>query len=320
MNTPTTTSMSPDDFAHLQKMVKWVENGSTSRRVIDTFAEFFRERGIPVDGRVPDGQSILSFALGSKCESLALALLEEPALAPRLARTGLLEKCLWSMRLIQGLLDRGYPAREELQTDQNIMPNILMNGSDKAISLLAKNGMPLDTFHITSTDQFKLPYSTLLYAADHSNMDNVLALLKAGSAPGVCDRNGDTFLHKVLKNRSDKTLAWVDTNCIDRLQKILNFCTQKGISLDAANLDGQTALHVAAKRGYGNSVLALLESGADSCIKDTLGHTPADLAKRKKHVEIERTLTVHQAHKRIHDLLKANGLDKSAPSPAPAGA
>lgn len=51
------------------------------------------------------------------------------------------------------------------------------------------------------------------------------------------------------------------------------------IDVNKRDIDGQTALLVAAKRGYGDIVEILLEAGADPTIKDRHGNTPADRAR-----------------------------------------
>jgi hypothetical protein len=313
MNASTEIKVPAKDCDDLVRLVEKLAKEKTKTGHEQIFGDFFRERKLPANGIMPSGKSFIGYALHYKCEPLALWLLDQPELAPNPSTRGLLESSIWSARVIKKLIDRGYPARGELRTNQNIMPAILMNGDPAAISILGKNGLPLDQFHIVSVS-CTLPYSTLLYTADHSNNGNVLALLKAGSKPDVCDKVGDTFLHKVLKNRSEKRADWIDTNYIDGFRKLLKHCLAKKIPIDVVNREGESALHVAARRGYINSVMALLESGANPALKNNRGCTPAYLAKVAGFRDIEEALHVSTVHQRIQDLLDERGLGRPAPA------
>jgi class 3 adenylate cyclase len=62
----------------------------------------------------------------------------------------------------------------------------------------------------------------------------------------------------------------------------------KGISIDALDYNGRTALHLAAERGSLDLVNFLLGQGADHTIKDIFGNTALNLAQKgKHHLEVE---------------------------------
>jgi ankyrin repeat protein len=58
----------------------------------------------------------------------------------------------------------------------------------------------------------------------------------------------------------------------------LKLLMEAGADVNARNAQGQTALHVAAQRGYNNIVKLLAERGADLMAKDADGHSALDYA------------------------------------------
>jgi len=58
----------------------------------------------------------------------------------------------------------------------------------------------------------------------------------------------------------------------------LKLLMDAGADVNARNAQGQTALHVAAQRGYNNIVKLLAERGADLMAKDADGHSALDYA------------------------------------------
>ena len=56
------------------------------------------------------------------------------------------------------------------------------------------------------------------------------------------------------------------------------FGLDKGADIQAVEVDGQTALHLAAQAGRKEAVALLIARGADTKAKDKSGDTPADVA------------------------------------------
>ena len=108
--------------------------------------------------------------------------------------------------------------------------------------------------------------NALLRACSTGQSESVIFLLEAGANVKIVKPDGNTCLH-----------AAVDGNCRKAaLQKII----QSGVSVDAANNKGQTALISACYTASTDSVKFLLESAADPNISDPEGYTSLHAAVR----------------------------------------
>ncbi|GAB1291679.1 B-cell lymphoma 3 protein homolog [Apodemus speciosus] len=82
--------------------------------------------------------------------------------------------------------------------------------------------------------------------------DIVQLLVTAGASPMALDRHGQTAVHLACEHRSPSCL-----------QALLDNATPGSVDLEARNYEGLTALHVAVNTGCQETVLLLLERGAD---------------------------------------------------------
>ena len=105
----------------------------------------------------------------------------------------------------------------------------------------------------------------LMMAVGHAGHFRVAdQLLKSGADPG----RGTSILH-----------ASCDWH-FERLVPGLRYLVESGWDVNSRDESGQTALHKAAFLGYAKAVRVLLECKADSCIRDSSGLTPLDVARR----------------------------------------
>jgi ankyrin repeat protein len=265
------------------------------------FDELFRTKIAP-NARMVDGQPILSYALSCKSRPLTLSLLDQPAIKPMLPFVSL-DKFVWSARVLERIMELDYPVREELAGNHQATAEAIRSEDPKVIGLLAKHGMPLEQIMIGGQ-----VFSCLFHAANVSDYGNLLALLRAGSSPHMRDEEGDTFLHRMLKNGATKADPWLDEENIAKLRKLLRYCVQKKLSLDVANKKGQTPLHVAARYGYLNVALALLEHGADHTIRDNQNRTPLMRAKASGRDAFVQAISAHLARERILEVVRNSGI------------
>ncbi|KAG5321129.1 ANK2 protein, partial [Pseudoatta argentina] len=91
---------------------------------------------------------------------------------------------------------------------------------------------------------------TPLHIASRKNhVDMVAKLLEHGEDPGTQDAGGNTPLHLASARGFHQTVSLLVTSPLAQLEKI--------------NIDGLTALQVAAESGFANAVKILLKAGAD---------------------------------------------------------
>lgn len=167
--------------------------------------------------------------------------------------------------------------------------------------------------------------SALMYAVMHNNMDVVYTLINEGSDINQKPNNwGHTVLMTaVLYNRthmipfllekgSDVSLCFDSNgnNCIsvaaryeniDMLEILLyslnNMINNNTINnmINHPNQYGETALHVAAERGYKKHVELLLDHGCDKRIENKLGHTADMLAHFKGYEDVSRCIRDYES-------------------------
>ena len=83
---------------------------------------------------------------------------------------------------------------------------------------------------------------------------------------GVTDENGDTLIHKILKDETKQK------NEVNRLN-IIEFLYNNNVSPDSPNKENVTPLHLACYYQYPLIIKYLIEIGADPNYKDILGNT-----------------------------------------------
>ena len=108
------------------------------------------------------------------------------------------------------------------------------------------------------------PIHHALLADDVARLDQ---LLSEGALLNLPTEGGEGILSLALRAHSDeKARLWID--------RLLN----RGAELIDRDRNGDTALHVAARSGYTESVRCLMDAGADPYLKNVRGERPIDLA------------------------------------------
>jgi hypothetical protein len=108
--------------------------------------------------------------------------------------------------------------------------------------------------------------TALMYATSREHLDIVNELIANGADLTMTDMNGATALHIAASYGH-----------VDILRTIIDALLEEHEGLNTPNGHGQTALHKAAEAGMVNSVILLLQRGADPTIQDADGNTAADL-------------------------------------------
>lgn len=147
--------------------------------------------------------------------------------------------------------------------------------------------------------------SALHLAASEGKVDTVEALIDLGADVNAVDRFGGTALRDALEGgRADiaailrqhggtlgeKTDVLVQKVChaasIGNVVLLENVYENSFLSVNAADYDFRTPLHVAAGGGHKEAAEYLLRKGADARAKDRFGNTPIDEAAREGHQEL----------------------------------
>ncbi|NWJ04312.1 SNCAP protein, partial [Crypturellus undulatus] len=96
-----------------------------------------------------------------------------------------------------------------------------------------------------------------------------------------CSKDHPSLIHYAGCYGQEKILLW-----------LLQFMQEQGISLDEADQDGNTAVHVAAQHGYLGCIQTLVEYGANVTMQNHVGEKPSQSAERHGHTLCSRYLVV----------------------------
>lgn len=164
-------------------------------------------------------------------------------------------------------------------------------GRDSCVSYLLEQDADID-----ASDSAGM--TPLLHAAQNGKESTVNVLLEAGCDAKAEDLNGNTAMHFAIvkgilgmvhsleskdvslsiKNKYGSTP--MHTACQNGQLVIARYLIKRlgGDSVSESNNNGDTALHLAAKCGFGNICSILLEAGADSQATNSAGQKPKDCA------------------------------------------
>ena len=241
-------------------------------------AKVLLEGGAKINTTDPDGISPVLLAIINGHYDVAGFLLNQgadPNLADDTGRTALfsavdfntmpadnrpppkvIDNQMSSMDLIQLLLDKGANINAQLKKQQPYR---------------AKLDRGDDTMLTTGT-------TPLLRAAKAADIPAMRLLLARGADPKLATRAGITPLMAAagLGSKEEDSTGRFKTEA-EAIQAI-QLCLDAGVDINAANGQGQTALHAAALKGYDKVVQFLADHGANLHAKDRQGKTPLDEA------------------------------------------
>jgi ankyrin repeat protein len=117
-------------------------------------------------------------------------------------------------------------------------------------------------------------YTTLIQAAVSDQAKSVAKLLQRGVSPLAKTKDGLTASHAAAQQGG----SFSDTRSRQGPMEILRLLAHAGADLRAIDNDGQTPLHLAAKKGYAGIVRFLLEQKVDPNTANKKSETPLLLA------------------------------------------
>jgi hypothetical protein len=145
-----------------------------------------------------------------------------------------------------------------------------MAGEAGVVRLLLKKGADPDPCDMNAQ-------TPLHYAVKDGHMAAAKALLAKGANPNAVNLMGDKPIHKVWMGAyalDAKTQKQERAFTLSMVKALVN----AGADVDAADADGQTALHYAAKEDDMGVYKFLISKGASDEVKDKKGNTPLDVA------------------------------------------
>lgn len=171
--------------------------------------------------------------------------------------------------VVAGLLERGFDPNTLDPSGQHSLLLALRLKSDNVARLLVR--VPAIDVEVRSAQD----ESPLMLAALRGYLDICLALIERDAD---VNKPGWTALHYAATGGH-----------VDVIQLLLD----KHAYIDAASPNGSTPLMMAAMYGSVDSVRALLVAGADASIKNDLGLTALDFAKRGNHPDSAELIANH---------------------------
>ncbi len=168
-------------------------------------------------------------------------------------------------------------------------------GHEDIIKLLIASGAKVN---LNAEIHLRAGYrGTALHAAATGGHSTIVDLLIANGADvNINSRNG-TQLHMAARCRDD--------TCAEIVKKLLS----KGADVNAKDpRQGDTPLHIAARRGSRKAAELLVGAGANVNAKDKDGHTPLWFAKKEGKTEMIEFLRIHGAIGSLHDVVEAGDI------------
>jgi ankyrin repeat protein len=163
--------------------------------------------------------------------------------------------------------------------------------------------------------------TALARAAKSGDAPMIKALLDGGADPRITQKDGTTVAMIAATGRGQRSYAGKDSvgtpaTDADSLAA-LTLLLGTALDINAANANGQTALHSAAARGSDALVRLLIEKGARLDAKDRLGRLPIDMARGAGGGGRGRGNAAGQVHESTTALLTEAMTNRGLPIPPP---
>ncbi|XP_076081609.1 uncharacterized protein LOC143052446 isoform X2 [Mytilus galloprovincialis] len=295
------------------------------RRDLD-LVKMLLENGILVDATNYDGHTALHIASWEGDEMLV--------------------KYLYQMKANPNLSDRmdRVPVHLAAERGHTTIVDLLVDKCKASISARTKDGSTL--MHIASTYghpdtaltflrkgvPLQMPNKSgaiCLHAAAMKGHTNVVrALLQKGAAPDSKTKDGSTALHLAVEcckpqvvqtllgygaqvelkgGKAQETPLHIAARTREG-EKCAEMLLKSGADVNATRENGETAMHIAARHGQIQMVIACLEEGGDPTQQSKIGETPLHVAVRHCHLDVARELLtiVSRSRSRIDAVMLVN--------------
>jgi ankyrin repeat protein len=238
--------------------------------------------GADLDVQDPDGTTPLIIAIVNARFDAAVALLEKganPNVADKMGMTPLYAAV--DMHTLSPLMGRPAPPLRDSIDAVEMARTLLRRGANPNAQLLR----PIIGRHTAYQGDGSMGEGTtaLARAAKSGDAAMIKALLEGGADPRITQKNGTTVAMIATSARGQRVYAATasvgtpatEEDVLASLALLLN----TSLDVNAADVNGQTALHNAAIRGSETIVRYLVEKGARLDAKDKPGRLPIDMAR-----------------------------------------
>lgn len=278
------------------------------------------DAGADLDLPDPDGTTPLILAIVNARFDTAVALLDKGADPNRVDATGM--TALYAavdMHTLSPLMGRPAPALRDSIDAVEMARVLLRRGADPNVQLKK----PIIGRHTAYQGDGSLGEGTtaLARAAKSGDAAMVKVLLDGGADPRLTQKDGTTVAMIATSARGQRVYAGtasVGTPATEEdALEVLKLLVNAKVDLNAANANGQTALHAAAGRGADSLVRFLLDHGANLEARDRLGRLPIDIARGAGGGGRGRGNAGGQVHESTAALLREEMTRRGIPVPPP---
>ena len=238
--------------------------------------------GADLNVQDPDGTTPLIVAIVNARFDAAVALLEKganPNVADKMGMTPLYAAV--DMHTLSPLMGRPAPPLRDSIDAVEMARALLRRGANPNAQLLR----PIIGRHTAYQGDGSMGEGTtaLARAAKSADAAMIKALLEGGADPRITQKDGTTVAMIATSARGQRVYAATasvgtpatEEDALESLKLLLD----SSIDVNAANTNGQTALHNAAVRGSDAIVRYLVDKGARLDAKDKQGRLPIDMAR-----------------------------------------
>jgi uncharacterized protein len=285
------------------------------------------DAGADLNSADPDGTTPLILAIINARFDTAVALLEKganPNLADNTGMTPLYAAV--DMHTLSPLMGRPAPALRDSIDAVEMAKTLLRAGANPNAQLKR----PIIGRHTANNGDGSLGEGStaLMRAAKSGDAPMIKVLLDAGADARLTQKDGTTPVMIAASARGQRAYAGtasVGTPATDEdALAAVTLLVNTPVDVNAANGNGQTALHNAAGRGFDPIVKLLIERGARLDAKDRLGRLPIDIARGAGGGGRGRAAAGGVSHAStatlLQDAMTSRGIPVPAPSAVPAAA
>lgn len=301
--------LQPESLSHVDEAV-WRGLFDVMQRQPDQALAHLESLALPPNACGLHGASIdtvLDLAISAKCEPVVLQQLkQDPRMTAKANR--LLVECLWSPAAVTYLLDHGHSIEELRSAYTGALAINLKRAPLATLDVLLANGFDINAAVESIGYDHELTSAPLLVAAAQLlQAPRVRYCLEQGARVDERGFGGRwTFLQAAVTQHRDRADASFDgPEFVAMFTEVVQVASSLNVDMNLRDHHGNTALHLAAQRGYANKARILIEHGADPVATNAEGHSPAVVARKARKPALVALLKACEARSAMARMLAA---------------